>query len=517
MNTQRIKVSILKAGILAFIVNGAVNADSQKLLNPDNGHLYQYVSSGLTWANAQGACLTTGGHLVTLTTAAENTWVWNRFGTIDPTKSIWLGGTDEATEGRWKWVSGEPFDYANWVPGQPDNWNDQDYMIYNPWYFPHYPGQWDDEHGDSVLPYICEWDTPKANLVSIPDINGDSRPDVAAVRYDAGLQKTVATVKNPQNGALLQKIAFDGTFALKNAVAVSDLNGNGAAEIAVLGARAGNSAVQVEIRDSRSGAKVSAVPFDSRFRPIDLQLVHDGACSAKTCLAVLQQGAEALRIEVKDALTGNAVRTIDFNSDYKGKLFTVIADSDDNQKAELAVLADHKIPCAAYKLEVRDSKTGALSGEINLPLGEPAKYLAKLGDLNQNGGDDVATVLAHERQIAVLDSKAGVTLNTLQTALSAPFFLTTATEPGSAIHPALLGQDAAGQSRAGVYDAVSGALLRSIVYAQTGTTVGFSRIPDINGNRRSELARLRVHPKPPFVVAEIRDSATGVLINTIGF
>lgn len=517
MSKNTIKGAIVSATILAFAGNGAVKADSAKLVNPDNGHLYQYFSTGLTWAEAKNACATAGGHLVTLTSAAENTWVWNNLGAIDRTKNTWLGGTDEVTENVWQWVSGEPFEYANWAPGQPDDWNGADYLIYNPWYFSNYPSKWDDENGSAVLSYICEWDAPKPHLVALPDINGDGGTDIAVVSYDANRQKTVATVKNAETGVLVKKFVFNGQFALQSANALSDLNGNGAAEIAVLGVRAGDAAVQVEIRDSLSGAELSTVPFDANFQPISLQMLHDGRCSVKTCLAVLQQRGTAVRIEVKDALTAAAMRTIDFSNDYKGKVFAVIADLNENTKPEFALLADHKIACAAYKLEIRDSKTGELTREVNFPLGEPAQDLVKLGDLNQNGGAELATLLSRKPQIVAVDSLTGLTLNTVTSALAAPFFLTTATEPGSAMHLALLGNDAAGRSRAEVYDVVTGALLQSTVYAQIGTTVGFNRIPDINGNRRSELARLRVHPKPPYVVVEIRDSATGALINTIAF
>ena len=40
---------------------------------------------------------------------------------------MWLGGTDQASEGNFIWVSsGAPFAYTNWYPGDPDGSTGQD-------------------------------------------------------------------------------------------------------------------------------------------------------------------------------------------------------------------------------------------------------------------------------------------------------------------------------------------------------------------------------------------------------
>jgi len=74
-----------------------------------------------------------------------------------------------------------------------------------------------------------------------------------------------------------------------------------------------------------------------------------------------------------------------------------------------------------------------------------------------------------------------------------------------------------GKNVAEVYDSLTGAVLHSIVFSSLGTTVAFQRIADVNGNGSSELVRLREQTGTPQFVAEIRDGATGVLINTVWF
>ena len=73
---------------------------------------------------------------------------------------IWLGGTDADSEGNWEWVTGEPWSYTNWYPGQPDNdaTIGQDYLAFVRW---DTLGRWDNAglprvSIDFSRPFICE-------------------------------------------------------------------------------------------------------------------------------------------------------------------------------------------------------------------------------------------------------------------------------------------------------------------------------------------------------------------------
>ena len=118
-------------------------------------HYYTVITDEMLWEEAEAYCEQRGGHLVTIADVAENDFVYE----LLPDGGLyWLGGTDKETEGEWKWVTGEPWDYTNWHSGEPNNGlggGEQDYtQIYGNW-----NGFWDDAWNDQNNPFVCEWDS----------------------------------------------------------------------------------------------------------------------------------------------------------------------------------------------------------------------------------------------------------------------------------------------------------------------------------------------------------------------
>lgn len=113
--------------------------------NNYNGHSYYRSTGSMTWTDARQACLNMGGHLVTVTSAAENNFIFNLW------PSGWIGLTDEVVEGQWRWVTGEPFSWSNWNAGEPNNAGNEDYIQFVG------GGRWNDLPNVS-LPYVLEFD-----------------------------------------------------------------------------------------------------------------------------------------------------------------------------------------------------------------------------------------------------------------------------------------------------------------------------------------------------------------------
>ena len=95
-----------------------------------------------------------GGHLVTITSAAEESFIKGMIGN----SSLWLGATDKDSEGNWKWITGETFSYNNWESGQPDNTASPDEGTENYAHIWGSTGKWNDNAGCVTYPFICEID-----------------------------------------------------------------------------------------------------------------------------------------------------------------------------------------------------------------------------------------------------------------------------------------------------------------------------------------------------------------------
>lgn len=112
-----------------------------------NGHYYEYVSLGgsvNTWTEARADALSRtylglSGYLATVTSSAENNFLSSSISS----STGYIGGSDEATEGIWKWMDGPEAgtvfygtgaasgSFTQWNPGEPNNVNDEDYLHTN--------------------------------------------------------------------------------------------------------------------------------------------------------------------------------------------------------------------------------------------------------------------------------------------------------------------------------------------------------------------------------------------------
>ena len=89
-----------------------------------NGHYYELYDHNVTWAEAKALCEAMGGHLVTITDAQEQAQIVAL--TAQGTRGMYrIGATDAASEGTWKWVTGETFSYNNWDKNAPEPTNDK--------------------------------------------------------------------------------------------------------------------------------------------------------------------------------------------------------------------------------------------------------------------------------------------------------------------------------------------------------------------------------------------------------
>ena len=160
---------------------------------------------------------------------------------------------------------------------------------------------------------------------------------IAVLSADAAAGTVTAQIKQATTGTLIQTFVFDQGYAPLDLAVIPDQSANGAPELALLGRHAANGSVQVEVRDTRSGARLTAVAFNPAFAPQRLAVLPDRNGNGAAELAVLSRDAGGqLKTELRDAVTGALVRNLWF--DHLAPLdLAVLPDRNGNGCPEVAV------------------------------------------------------------------------------------------------------------------------------------------------------------------------------------
>ncbi|TDN39155.1 T9SS type A sorting domain-containing protein [Hymenobacter sp. UV11] len=123
-----------------FTLTYVVEETGPVIASPGTGHYYEFVSApGICWSAAKAAAAArtyrgVQGYLATITFAGEKEFLTGR-----AEGQYWFGASDAAVEGDWRWTtgpeagtliwkgnaSGYGLAYTNWLPGQPDDYQNQ--------------------------------------------------------------------------------------------------------------------------------------------------------------------------------------------------------------------------------------------------------------------------------------------------------------------------------------------------------------------------------------------------------
>jgi len=113
-------------------------------------HQYELEPNCGTWANCKAMAETLGAHLATITTPEEQAFV---FGKFKGAGNLWIGLSDQTTEGTFQWLNTEPFVFKNWNAGQPDDKNGNEDCVAVTG-----TGKWSDLNCSLDLPAIFEYE-----------------------------------------------------------------------------------------------------------------------------------------------------------------------------------------------------------------------------------------------------------------------------------------------------------------------------------------------------------------------
>lgn len=117
------------------------------------GRIYAIFTENLSWFDAVERAREMGGHLVTITSAEEETFVESFMKSKSFNSVAHIGAFSDGTN--WRWVTGEEFDYHNFRSGQPDNYGGSEFFAYINF---NELGKWNDAANNNHY-FICEWDS----------------------------------------------------------------------------------------------------------------------------------------------------------------------------------------------------------------------------------------------------------------------------------------------------------------------------------------------------------------------
>ncbi len=137
-----------------------------------NGHLYHVANTAVDYATALALSANTyngmQGHLVTITSAAENAFVTGLI------KTAWFAVDDIAAEGSYKFAAGpeagSAVKFFAWGAGQPDNLGDEDCL--HVWDAYTLPNNWNDLPCSRQLAYVVEYECPVGQVATVSGCQG---------------------------------------------------------------------------------------------------------------------------------------------------------------------------------------------------------------------------------------------------------------------------------------------------------------------------------------------------------
>ncbi|KAL2086673.1 hypothetical protein ACEWY4_017732 [Coilia grayii] len=163
MATQTIWIS---AACAVLLLCGAAHgqSDCPTGWNVFNNRCFKLVTYHATFHKAQEACEFENSHLASVHSAAENNFI---HGLVRATgfyaQGLWIGGSDDGSEGVWYWIDGSPFNFADWSPGQPNNFGDEDCLMMSP--YDHL--RWKDLRCDFAMPFVCSTRSHKPQMTDV--------------------------------------------------------------------------------------------------------------------------------------------------------------------------------------------------------------------------------------------------------------------------------------------------------------------------------------------------------------
>jgi Ca2+-binding RTX toxin-like protein len=318
--------------------------------------------------------------------------------------------------------------------------------------------------------------------ISIDDINGDGKPDLAVVNVGSDTASILlnTTATGAANPTFSSQVTFT-TGAGPISVSIGDINGDNKPDLAV--ANSGSNNASILLNTTATGAPTPTfspkVDFPTGTNPFSIS-IDDINGDGKPDLAVATAGSNNASILLNTTATGGATPTFSSNFDFAtgtSPQSLSIGDINGDNKPDLAV-ANFSSGSASILLNTTDTggATPTFSPKVDFPTGTGPRSVS-IGDINGDGKPDLAVANYGSDTTSIL-------LNTTATGAATPTF-------------------------------------SPKVDFTTGTGPHFVSIGNINGDNKPDLAvanltsnnvsiLLNTHPKVTAVTATTADGIYGV-------
>ncbi|XP_038144877.1 lactose-binding lectin l-2-like [Cyprinodon tularosa] len=118
-----------------------------------NDRCYKYVSSRMTWGEAELHCVSEEANLVSIHSQEEHNFVNYLIKNFNPTEEFtWIGLTDVHKEGAWMWSDGSKYTFFNWGEKEPNNSGGHEHCGHTN-LGPNF--KWNDYRCSEPKPFVC--------------------------------------------------------------------------------------------------------------------------------------------------------------------------------------------------------------------------------------------------------------------------------------------------------------------------------------------------------------------------
>jgi hypothetical protein len=181
---RTVKVQNLTGAVVGVTLLAAASqsALAAPVLNPDNGHYYDYITTTMTWDQARADAATrtylgNQGYIASVTSLTEAQFINSAFITgkmagthTGPWVGAWQRSQNSGPLNDWYWSSGEPFSFGEWAAGEPNDWKAVDE---NGIHFMRELGWNDRPRNMAVNGYIVEYGAPEGYTLANPAPSGE--------------------------------------------------------------------------------------------------------------------------------------------------------------------------------------------------------------------------------------------------------------------------------------------------------------------------------------------------------